>query len=102
MSAALDSIVPVSPATRISTAMPVSVLNASSASFIDVSASGNESYVTNVIAAGSAVGASSLEQAVASNTTAKMAHAGVFMVMSGSPLGAGVRRGDLQELESRR
>ena len=43
VSDAFDSIVPVSPATRISTSMPVSAVNSASASFSDVSASGNES-----------------------------------------------------------
>ncbi len=43
VSDAFDSIVPVSPATRISTSMPVSALNSASASLSEVSASGNES-----------------------------------------------------------
>ena len=42
VSTALDTIVPVSPARSTSTAMPVSSVNAASASLSDVSASGNE------------------------------------------------------------
>jgi hypothetical protein len=83
--------VPVSPATRISTAMPVSLLNAWSASFIDVSASGNESYVTNVMAAGSEVEASSLEHAPTTNMRATAADAGFLLVISGSLSRAGGR-----------
>ena len=41
-STALETIVPVSPARRTSTAMPVSSVNAARASLSDVSASGNE------------------------------------------------------------
>jgi hypothetical protein len=80
VSDAFDSIVPASPATRISTSMPVSALNSANASLSDVPEPGNESYVTSVTAppvvgAPGDVAASSSSLAHAAITTASNATA---------------------------
>ena len=79
MSDAFDSIVPVSPATTISTSMPVSAVNSSSASLIVVSSVGNESYTTSVTAPGS-----SSEHADAVRARAPTAAVAPAMVGQGS------------------